>query len=427
MLISCIGFSAKGQIINVPADYPTIQEGINAAGSWFDTVLVAPGTYYENISFIGKRITVASNFILSGDTMDIYNTIIDGSQPVNPDMASVVTFSSYEDTNSVICGFTITGGTGTYIPPVDVTGGGGINIAYSGAKIINNYIENNSANGNYGAGGGIACGPPGINDNFLVIKNNKIRFNKAIAIYSAQGGGINCGNAIIRNNLIEGNTCKEIQQDPDYRSFGGGIVVEGPEDLPFYIDISNNVITGNKSLSESPDNWGGAAGGVFLNNVYGNVKNNIITFNEISAINNSQGCGISCWNTDITLLFECNMIAYNYYSGDDDNCLGGGVHLYNATATFINNIIYQNHASKGGGFHFWDTEGTMGNSQLINNTIAFNEAEEDGGGLFSVIMKPLMYSTPSSGRTNLVLVQKYQEIVKSAFHVLMVNIREKEI
>ena len=45
--------------IHVPADEPTIQDGLDVAVGG-DTVLVAPGTYVENIDFIGKAITVRS-------------------------------------------------------------------------------------------------------------------------------------------------------------------------------------------------------------------------------------------------------------------------------------------------------------------------------------------------------------------------------
>jgi hypothetical protein len=37
-------------IINIPADYPTIQQGIDASTDG-DTVLVQPGMYVENINF----------------------------------------------------------------------------------------------------------------------------------------------------------------------------------------------------------------------------------------------------------------------------------------------------------------------------------------------------------------------------------------
>ncbi len=72
------------------------------------------GTYLENINFLGKAITVASRFILDGDTAHISKTIIDGSQPAHPDTASVVIMWSGEDTTSVLMGFTLTGGNGTF-------------------------------------------------------------------------------------------------------------------------------------------------------------------------------------------------------------------------------------------------------------------------------------------------------------------------
>ena len=56
-------------VIYVPADYSTIQAGINAASDR-DTVKVASGTYEENINFNGK------NIVLIGE--DKHNTIING-------------------------------------------------------------------------------------------------------------------------------------------------------------------------------------------------------------------------------------------------------------------------------------------------------------------------------------------------------------
>ncbi len=58
---------ASATIINVPDDYPTIQEGIDASSDG-DTVLVQPGTYLENINFNGHSIVVGSLFLTTADT-----------------------------------------------------------------------------------------------------------------------------------------------------------------------------------------------------------------------------------------------------------------------------------------------------------------------------------------------------------------------
>src|SRR5437870_11939876 len=99
ILLGLMPHTARAATINVPAGQPTIQAAINAAANG-DTVLVAPGTYYENINFMGKAITVTSS---GGPSV----TTIDGGAA-----GSVVAFTSNEGTNSVLSGFTITNGLG---------------------------------------------------------------------------------------------------------------------------------------------------------------------------------------------------------------------------------------------------------------------------------------------------------------------------
>lgn len=88
-----------GKIIHVPADQPTIQAAINAASNG-DTVLVAPGTYKEQINFLAKAIVVRSQ---GGNKV----TTIDGASVAGP----VVRFVSGETLKSVLQGFTIQNGT----------------------------------------------------------------------------------------------------------------------------------------------------------------------------------------------------------------------------------------------------------------------------------------------------------------------------
>ncbi len=101
----------------VPHEYPTIQSAIDAAVSG-DTVLVDNGHYFERINFLGKKITVASHYLIDADTMHIYQTIIDGdtlSNPIQNGDSSVVRFVSGEDSTCVLTGFTIRNGHGGII------------------------------------------------------------------------------------------------------------------------------------------------------------------------------------------------------------------------------------------------------------------------------------------------------------------------
>ncbi len=97
----------------VPQNFNTIQEAINASTDG-DMVLVAEGTYYENINFMGKKITVASLFYQDHKKIHIKRTIINSSKPADPNFGSVVSFVSGETIESVLCSFTISGGNGMH-------------------------------------------------------------------------------------------------------------------------------------------------------------------------------------------------------------------------------------------------------------------------------------------------------------------------
>jgi len=226
------GTEAHGEIINVPDDFTTIQQAIDNAVDG-DTVLVAPGTYYENINFLGKNITVTSHYIFNKDTDHILDTVIDGSTATNPYETSTVIFKNDETAQAVLQGFTITGGGGTrwidpQYPALTWFSGGGVFMYMASPTIRNNFITSNVVEntGNYDgiSGGGLICfrGNPEISNNIVsyneagygagivvdysgaIIKNNIVAFNSAGLSYG--GGGFYCIGNDTNSIIIENNT-----------------------------------------------------------------------------------------------------------------------------------------------------------------------------------------------------------------------------
>jgi hypothetical protein len=226
----------RATIIRVPADQPTIQAAINSASNG-DTVVVYPGTYYENVIFRGKKIVLTSRFYETSDLDFIQSTIINGSKAIHTDTASCVLFINGEDSTAVLQGFTITAGQGTKWEDEHGAGiyreGGGILSANSAPTIRYNLIINNEATNISGVvssgGGGIRAGDG----------NPKILNNVVIANKGRYGAGIvlNYTGAIVRNNIITNNSGGQ--------DYGGGALWMNANGACGKF-IENNTIAGNK-------------------------------------------------------------------------------------------------------------------------------------------------------------------------------------
>ncbi len=318
-------------IINVPADQPTIQAGIVAAADT-DTVLVADGTYFENIDFISKPITVASNFLIDADPLHIENTIINGSQATNPDLGSCVRFTSNEDTTSVIIGFTLTEGTGT-LDPGWGTIAGGIWMSGSSPTICNNIITENSADYT----GGVSCAyssNPRIIDNVISYNTSTTLNCGGLEFYQNSNAYVE-GN-IISNNFAQGHT--------------GGVSIE--LSYPTFI---NNIIENNSSNITT--------GGVLILNSSPTFVCNIIRGN--SALGDNVG-GLAIQDSDANII-NCLI------SGNNCDGVGGGILVSNSQSEIINCTIVGNLSyDQGGGI----CNSISSNSSLVNCILWDNLPEQ---------------------------------------------------
>jgi hypothetical protein len=286
----------------VPQTYSVIQNAIDAAQN-SDTVLVAPGTYNERVNFRGKAIPVASYYILLGENQYKNYTCIDAHAIPAPDSASVVTFSSGEDSNSVLEGFTLKNGKGT-IPPFKSEDrfGGGIYCEGSSPIIKDNIIKGNQAyDGENSSGGGIYCsgGNPGPTIIFNLIQDNK----------SIYGGGICCdySSPKILNNLIIGNDATSNAKDTSIEDGNGGGIECDNRSRPI---IVNNTLDGNYAYR-----YGGGID--ITGHSHAEIYNNIVS-------NTDQGDGIYVYSSTDTALISYNDL-WNNFEDDIDGIINSAI------------------------------------------------------------------------------------------------------
>ena len=154
-------------IHNITQDrwYDTLQVTIDCADNG-DQIEVGPGTYYETIDFKGKAVRLYSS---GGPEV----TTIDGTGHYH-----VVKCISGEGRNTILEGFTITGGNANGVVIPDSVGGG-ILCASSSPTIVNCIISDNVAvhgGGIYGAYSNLAIISCKINDNAATVNGGGLYF-----------------------------------------------------------------------------------------------------------------------------------------------------------------------------------------------------------------------------------------------------------
>lgn len=338
-----LGGLCAAQTLFVPTDHGTIQDALTAAANG-DEIIVSPGIYYENLDFLGKAVRLASTDPY--DPAVVASTIIDGSMPVDPNQASIVSFLNGEGPDSILEGFTLQNGRGrrdwtittwrTTFDEENADGGAVFcrqasptirknviinnSVTYGGAGVFchnnasplveDNHFENNFA-GLYGAGvfGRVSCSPTIRRNTFV---NNTVP-TLGGAVYLADNS-----TSRIYDNVFIGNTCTKL--------FGGAIYAFVNCD----IDIINNIFIENACPALFNNQPSGSAIRISPG-ARARILNNLFTGNICS---NANG-GVISFYTE-----RSSVVANNIFAENPDAAIET---LFNTPAqTITHNLFYEN-------------------------------------------------------------------------------------
>jgi predicted outer membrane repeat protein len=278
----------------VPSQYPTIQAAMNAALDG-DTVIVAKGTYFENVVFGDTNLTLASTD--PNDPNVVANTVIDANGS-----GTVVVFPETEDANYtfVLAGFTITGG--------DNTRGGGAH-CHNGSITISNCIMvgNRAMNG-----AGVYSDVADLTCVDCTFKQNAAQSGNGGGIYIAQAELMVIGCTFIQNSAA---------------SEGGGINSE-----------DDKVTLINCTFKQNTATWGGG----MHNSHYGATVSNCM-FSSNSAANGAGICMKELREGDQTQrITNCS------FSDNTADDYGGAVSVrFDGNLIMSNCILWDNTAFEG--------------------------------------------------------------------------------
>jgi hypothetical protein len=245
--------------------YCSIQTAIDNAAMEGDEIVVVPGTYFETIDFLGKAV-----WLHSSDGAQV--TVIDAGGGYG----SVVKCVSGEGADSVLEGFTITGGTGIDAcgPGVFCSLGGGMYNVASSPTVKNCIFSGNSATSlDGGSGGGMYNGwgaSPTVTG--CTFRGNFATFGGGIASHYANSS------PTVVDCVFSGNG-----------SYGGGGAVDGGSGRP---PITNCLFIGNwAAMWGGFDAYGGAmSGGAAINCTF--IGNTVVGVGGGGAM--AYGMAINC-------------------------------------------------------------------------------------------------------------------------------------
>ncbi len=350
---NCPGPGTGGQ-----ADpFCSIQDGIEAAAGG-DTVLAAPGTYFEMIDLLGKAITVRG-----ADGAEV--TIIDAGG-----LGRVVTCATGEGPDTMLEGFTITGGAAQF--------GAGMYNAGARPTVSGCTFTNNIADGGtdaVGMGGAMynAGGSPTVAD--CTFSSNRAIGSNASggAIYNSEGS------LTLTNCAFNANNAHTTRLGA--ASAVGGAIYNGEADLTVTgCAFTANSLSGNEEACCNVFQQGGAicawGGDATLSDC--TFTDNLATGGGILL---AEGGAMYIGTATLALTnckFTNNSVspvggAYGFW------LQGGAIYAYDVTAMFTNCTFNNNSATEGTGGALYAAYGSV---TVSNSTFSGNSADVAGGAIY---------------------------------------------
>lgn len=316
------GGVCAGEIISVDAagggDFTSIQAAIDNAANG-DEIVVAPGTYDEAINFYGKAVRLRSS---GGAAV----TTIDGTGHYH-----VVQCVSYEGRDTLLEGFTITGGNADGSTHPDASGGGMLNIDSSPTVTGCIFTANAAigyAGGMYNQGGS----PIVTNCTFF---NNTASFGGGM--YNLWGSPIAAGCTFNENSA---------------NARGGGMYNSYSSPA-----VTTCIFSGNSATTNE-------GGGMYNDNSNPTLKHCLFSGNSAHS-----GGGMSN-------VYSTSAVINCKFTGNSAENSAGGIHNHSGSSSFINCIFIDNST---GGFGGAMMNISSSSPILINCTLTRNSGPYGSG------------------------------------------------
>jgi len=412
--------------------YKTIQAAVNAAANG-DIIKVAKGTYSEAVRIEQKKVQLLGGFAGSGNfntaNPEANVTIINGTSAA----PCIYIYIDVEISGSLIInGFTIRngqrgiefyGGWSVNLNNITIENniienngtqdldqyGGGIGLAGTNVKILNNLIRNNEA------GKGAAIGVMDPPANFL-IEGNRIENNKG---YNDHAGGMAInGTGTITRNIFDGNVASLYWKN---YGWGGAILIFADSSTKTTVSLSYNTYRNNSAPSRG--------GAIFVDDGSTATMEHELIYNNKSAESgsaiyvdddgsghgstlNMNNCTVSGHSTDGAAMYVNgsvvqveNSIFWN--NGSDFQFVANGVSQAKLTVTYT--LTQQGYTGTGnissnplfadaakGDFHVQSRNGRFSDGKWINDS-ANSPAIDAGNPTSDFSNEP----EPNGGRVNL--------------------------